>query len=268
MFVEILTVEEAKRQPVWRIKPPPPEQYELRVIVWGCKGVPIKDTLTEKTDLYITGSVDESGAAVAPAMQTTDTHLRARNGVGNFNWRFKFPIALPCKPGKQPRLRLQVWDMDFFSANESLCETYLSLRGMCDTAFATKGRVKLMKKDADSALGLLSDKITFDKLTHPNEPEVEGSMQVSIELLPLVAAQALPAGFGREAPNTNPHLAEPPGRIDWSLWHPWDACVEILGDNICKKVGLLVFLSALVSLIYFLAPMIVSQIVANKVTGT
>jgi hypothetical protein len=240
-------------------------QYEMRVIIWGCKGVPILDTLTQKTDLYVTGSVDDLGHGVVLPTQSTDTHLRSRGGVGNFNWRMKFPINLPSK--RTPRLRLQVWDMDFFSANESLCETYLSLRGLCSTAVFKKGRVKLMQKDEDSPIGLMTDKITFRKLTHPNVPNVEGSLTVSIELMPLSVAQALPAGLGRDAPNSNPHLAEPPGRVDWSLFHPIDMCYEILGDNICKKLLLLTVLAALASAIYFLAPMIVSQIVANKVTG-
>ena len=159
--------------------------------------------------------------------------------------------------------------MDFFSANESLCEQYLLLKGLCATAVAKRGRVKLVQTDEDAVVpGTMTDKLVFDKLTHPNAPGgTTGKLTVSIELLPLQVANALPAGLGREAPNTNPHLPEPPGRIDWSLFLPLEMCYEILGDNICKKLLLITVLAALASAIYFLAPMIISQIVANKVTG-
>ena len=36
MWVDILTVEEAKASPIYSIKPPPPQQYELRAIIWRC----------------------------------------------------------------------------------------------------------------------------------------------------------------------------------------------------------------------------------------
>ena len=38
----------------------------------------------------------------------TDTHWRSKKGKGNFNWRMKFPIALPAR--RWPRLQLAVWD--------------------------------------------------------------------------------------------------------------------------------------------------------------
>ncbi len=43
-------------------------------------------------------------------------------------------------------------------------------------------------------------------------------------------------GMGREAPNTNPHLPEPEGRIKFSLLHPLDFLRDCLGDNFCNKV--------------------------------
>ena len=51
-----------------------------------------------------------------------------RTGKGNFNWRMKFPIKLPTK--HYPRFRLQIWDLDFFSPDDSICEAYFSLKGM------------------------------------------------------------------------------------------------------------------------------------------
>ena len=43
--------------------------------------------------------------------------------------------------------------------------------------------------------------------------------------------------MGREAPNTNPHLPEPEGRMKFSLLHPLDFLRDCLGDNFCNKVN-------------------------------
>jgi len=39
LFIEILTEEAARTTPPRNILPPPPEPFELRLIVWGAKGV-------------------------------------------------------------------------------------------------------------------------------------------------------------------------------------------------------------------------------------
>jgi hypothetical protein len=43
MWIEIMTPSEAKELPMIDIKPPPPEEFELRVIVWNTKDVPMKN---------------------------------------------------------------------------------------------------------------------------------------------------------------------------------------------------------------------------------
>jgi hypothetical protein len=62
-------------------------------------------------DLYATCIIDGPGNA----RQRTDTHLRAKKGKGSFNWRMKFPVKVTLKSA--PVLKIQLWDMDFFSAN-------------------------------------------------------------------------------------------------------------------------------------------------------
>jgi len=253
LWVDIFSAEDAKKYPLINIQPPPPVEYELRVIIWGCKEVTIKDTLTDANDLYITGAIDTPGVPI----QSTDTHLRSHNGKGNFNWRMKFPIKLPTK--HYPRFRLQVWDLDFFSPDDSICEAYFSLKGLCRKSQKENKRCKLFQGS--------NDRITIENLKHPNFEGNQGIVQISMELMPMSIAAQIPAGMGREAPNTNPHLPEPEGRIKFSLLHPLDFLRDCLGDNFCNKLILLIFLSALGSALYFLAPMIMSQLVANSVTG-
>jgi hypothetical protein len=41
----------------------------------------------------------------------------------------------------------------------------------------------------------------------------QGEMLLSVELVPLEIAKKMPAGFGRSAPNANPELPNPTGRL-------------------------------------------------------
>eukprot|EP00495_Collosphaeridae_sp_1-RS-2012_P002471 TRINITY_DN2131_c0_g1_i2.p1 TRINITY_DN2131_c0_g1~~TRINITY_DN2131_c0_g1_i2.p1 ORF type:complete len:137 (-),score=16.37 TRINITY_DN2131_c0_g1_i2:944-1354(-) len=129
-----------KKMPAWNIKPPPPVPYEMRVIIWRCRDVTIKDDWTGMNDLYITGTLDLPGIK----RQQTDLHYRSKRGVGNFNWRMKFPVDLPVK--RPPRFRLAIWDKDYFSANDSICEANLSLAGLFKKAFTNKDRVQMKNR--------------------------------------------------------------------------------------------------------------------------
>lgn len=181
-------------------------------------------------------------------MQSTDTHLRARKGKASWNWRMKFPIALPCK--SFPRFRMQLWDLDFFSPDDSICEISFSLKGLCKKTQKTQKRVRLVQGNSFSN----DEKLEFAELRHPEFPGTQGAVTCSFEMMPLTLASVFPAGFGQDAPNTNPVLPPPEGRVNWSLLHPFDMLFAILGDNICKKLLLIVLIGCLISAIYFMAP--------------
>ena len=110
--------------PMDMIKPPPPEPFELRVIIWKCKNVACKDETSGMNDLYVIANLNIPGMK----SQETDTHFRAKKGKASWNWRIKFSVHLPIKK-LWPRLRLQVWDRDLLSSNDSICETTLFLKG-------------------------------------------------------------------------------------------------------------------------------------------
>ena len=78
--------------------------------------------------------------------QATDVHYRSLTGEGNFNWRFIFPFEYLVAEEKMvikkkesafaldeteykmpPRLNLQVWDADSFSADDFLGECFFLL---------------------------------------------------------------------------------------------------------------------------------------------
>jgi len=224
LWVDIFHAVEAKNHPLINIAPPPKEEYELRVIVWQCADVTIKDAITQQNDLYITGLLDGPGAR----RQRTDTHLRSKKGKGSFNWRMKFPVTLPMK---SPRFSIQIWDMDFFSPNDSICEVLLGLSNLFKKAYRVKDRVKLVKGG--------KDRFWLDKLRHPNEGDKnQGRVEVSFEIMPMSVASQLPAGLGRSDPNMNPVLPPPEGRLEWMnlLFNPLKLLREILGDKLYLKL--------------------------------
>eukprot|EP00941_MAST-03F_sp_MAST-3F-sp1_P004856 g4856.t1 len=150
MWVEILTPAEAVKYPMTNISKPPPEEFQLRMVVWKSKDVPNFDDLSSMSDLYVkswmenplvestlskiakkfrflrkknrTAEAKEHHKAMKP--QTTDTHWRAKRGKASWNWRFKFDIRLPCK---FPYLHLQLWDKDIFKWNDCIAECTLHI---------------------------------------------------------------------------------------------------------------------------------------------
>jgi len=109
----------ARKNPPINIAPPPHSEYEVRVIVWTTKGIPPGDTEKNTTDMYISCRLGSDAAME----RKTDTHLQATDGVGNFNWRMKFPITLPVTQEGGANLKIQVWDWDALEADDCLCES-------------------------------------------------------------------------------------------------------------------------------------------------
>ncbi len=92
-WLDLLETKEASANPAYDISPPPREDFELRVIVWGTKDCVFKDEATKCNDLFAKGIL--SGKELE-----TDTHWRCR-AKGSFNWRWKFPMKLPLDPDEE-----------------------------------------------------------------------------------------------------------------------------------------------------------------------
>merc|ERR1712013_476847 len=257
LWLEILTDGEHKRNPMLDISPPSPAPYELRVIVWECKGVTIKDEMTKMNDLYVSGFLDGSTEKKLKAQQT-DLHFRSQKGFGSFNWRMKFKLDLPCV--KPPRFRLQIWDKDFFSTNDSICEAYLSLAGLFKLALKRKDRIQ-MKFGG-------KERFWINELRHPNFEGNQGKIKISMECMPVSVAQQLPAGFGRSEPNMNPHLPEPNGRSEFSIFSPFKSLRNLVGDQMYYKLLCGFLLSAATSFLVLIGPTLASTMMAKAMTHT
>ena len=92
---------------------------QVRVIIWRTRDVINGDELTDQSDLFVKAWMEDGSP------QKTDTHLRAKNGVGSFNYRMIFPAKFPLKT--EPIMHLQIWDFDLAKYNDCLAETELNL---------------------------------------------------------------------------------------------------------------------------------------------
>ncbi len=256
LWMEMLNPSDAKKYPPMDISPPEQQQYELRVIVWECKDCPIMDETTSMNDLYITGEL-VTNVEEEEAKQQTDLHFRSQNGCGSFNWRMKFPVSLPKrKLAEYPNFMVQIWDKDFFSPNDNISEAIIPLQPFlryCEKYSKEKRCVLTSNEEDEFWIDL--------------KAKGGGKIKLSLELLPARIAKQLPAGFGRDAPNANPHLPEPVGRATFSIFHPFDSLRNLLGDKLCCKIILAFCCLILVALLIFITPNLISAIAANLVTG-
>ena len=130
MWVDIIKSTDALKYPGIDITLPPPQEFEVRVIVWKTRGVRSADTVTDQNDLYIKGWVEGC------TEQCTDIHWRCKKGKGSFNWRMKFKTQWP---NKFPYLTFQMWDQDLFKWNDCIAEsTPLDMSKCLAEAFRTK----------------------------------------------------------------------------------------------------------------------------------
>lgn len=121
-WLEILDSKEASANPRINIAPPPKEEFEMRVIIWGTQDVVFADEITKCNDLYLRG-------IYANQNYETDTHWRCR-AKGSFNWRWKIPVTLPLDPDEdygKDVLQLQMWDRDITKANDMICQAIINL---------------------------------------------------------------------------------------------------------------------------------------------
>ncbi|MCO5112309.1 MAG: hypothetical protein M9929_15960 [Burkholderiaceae bacterium] len=103
LWVDIMTAEQATRYSMVNIHPPPPRPYEVRAIIWKARKMKSGDMVTDMNDLYVKAWLEGEKA------QHTDTHFRARKGLGSWNWRMKWEVNLPRKFFY---FHIQAWDRD------------------------------------------------------------------------------------------------------------------------------------------------------------
>lgn len=118
-WVEILRKKQDLEFPQEEIAANMKERYELRMVIWRTRNVPLVDN--DKVKIQVKLRVIEEGKEVD---YETDVHHNSKDGRGIFNWRFVHPYSFPKKVNT---IKLMIYNYNVLSASELLGEKTLDM---------------------------------------------------------------------------------------------------------------------------------------------
>ncbi len=111
MWCEIVTLDEHRLNPREELIAPNIEEvYEVRLIIWETRDVPLGDQ--GKVSLYVKATMINDEFSESNVEKKTDTHNNIEDGKGVYNYRMCFTVKLPAE---FPRIVLQIYDEGFIS---------------------------------------------------------------------------------------------------------------------------------------------------------
>ncbi|KAK7907658.1 hypothetical protein WMY93_016270 [Mugilogobius chulae] len=239
MWVDMFPMDSPAPGPALDISPRKPKRYELRVIIWNTDEVTLEDddffTGEKSSDIFVRGWLKGQ----QEDKQDTDVHYHSLTGEGNFNWRFVFPfdylmaeekIVISKKESMfswdeteykiPPRLTLQVWDADHFSADDFLGAIELDLNRFPRGAKTAKQCTLDMIRNEQElpTISIFKQKRVkgwwpFVARDENDEMELTGKVEAELHLVTAEEAEKSPVGLGRNEPDP----LEKPNRPDTSL---------------------------------------------------
>ncbi|KAM8847475.1 otoferlin isoform 6-T6 [Synchiropus picturatus] len=213
--------------------------FELRVVIWNTDDVILEDdafmTGEKMSDIYVRGWLKGQ----QEDRQDTDVHYHSLTGEGNFNWRFVYPfdylmaeekIVISKKESMfswdeteykiPPRLTLQVWDADHFSADDFLGAIELDLNRFPRGAKTAKQcSIDMIRNEHElPTISIFKQKRVkgwwpFVARDENDEMELTGKVEAELHLVTAEEAEKSPVGLGRNEPDP----LEKPNRPDTSL---------------------------------------------------
>nr|XP_057911961.1 otoferlin isoform X13 [Doryrhamphus excisus] len=279
MWVDMFPMDMPAPGPAIDISPRKPKRYELRVIIWNTDEVILEDddyfTGEKSSDIFVRGWLKGQ----QEDRQDTDVHYHSLTGEGNFNWRFVFPfdylmaeekIVISKKESMfswdeteykiPPRLTLQVWDADHFSADDFLGAIELDLNRFPRGAKTSKQcSIDMIRNEQElPAISIFKQKRVkgwwpFVARDENDEMELTGKVEAELHLVTAEEAEKSPVGLGRNEPDP----LEKPNRPDTSfMWFlgPLKSIRYFLWHNyrwlILKVLGLMLLLLMLGLFLY------------------
>ncbi|XP_047430140.1 otoferlin isoform X13 [Mugil cephalus] len=239
MWVDMFPMDMPAPGPAIEISPRKPKRYELRVIIWNTDEVILEDddyfTGEKSSDIFVRGWLKGQ----QEDKQDTDVHYHSLTGEGNFNWRFVFPfdylmaeekIVISKKESMfswdeteykiPPRLTLQVWDADHFSADDFLGAIELDLNRFPRGAKTAKQcSLDMIRNEHElPTISIFKQKRVkgwwpFVARDENDEMELTGKVEAELHLVTAEEAEKSPVGLGRNEPDP----LEKPNRPDTSL---------------------------------------------------
>ncbi|XP_075939992.1 otoferlin [Anarhichas minor] len=288
MWVDMFPMDMPAPGPAIDTAPRKPKRYELRVIIWNTDEVKLEDddyfTGEKSSDIFVRGWLKGQ----QEDKQDTDVHYHSLTGEGNFNWRFVFPfdylmaeekIVISKKESMfswdeteykiPPRLTLQVWDADHFSADDFLGAIELDLnrfpRGAKTAKQCSLGMIR--NEQELPTISIFKQKRVkgwwpFVARDENDEMELTGKVEAELHLVTAEEAEKSPVGLGRNEPDP----LEKPNRPDTSLmWFlgPLKSIRYFIWHNyrwlILKVLGLILLLLMLGVFLYSLPGYLVKK---------
>ena len=226
LWTEIYTVEEARGIVIQKMQTVVVETYEIRLIVWETRQVPLVDG--DNVDIYVRVNWDPTGKPEDEVEKRTDVHNNSKTGWGDFKWRFKFDLKVPCE---FPRIKFTIHDSGVIT-DEAIGEATLNLK-------RTIGKIQ---RD-----GFVEIPKTYITCQHANFPgEERGILMFSMTILLKADADEDPVGESWDEPNHSPFLKKPTagrglvdglgGGFNFNMDFSWNPFGKYLPFLLCAMV--------------------------------
>jgi len=266
-WVDILPESARASSPEVFIEKEPAQELEIRLIVYGARGVPLMD-IEGTSDVffkcYFAGQKKKS--------YTTDCHYRNMDGCPNFNYRVKIPFKNEPKTDK--RLYITCWDRDLIGSNDSIGVSVVDLTAVIKDVCLTQRAFDVGKRYWNSYLSEVDEWKNLDPEWEDRDSfwipiyekegfaKTNGDVRIGISIVTKEAAARDPLGKGRSEPNASPYLPAPEGRVELSL-NPLKMLRQIVHPKYLRALRNYVCCIICCVICAYLAPSIISNMVAN-----
>ncbi|GFE54857.1 C2 domain-containing protein [Babesia ovis] len=185
-WIEMMDLATAHTKPIRTLGGMEQSEYELRVVIWDVRGVPLDGN--SALSLFVRGSFQIADGE--DLVEDTDIHYNSRDGTAVFNWRFKFPIRIPSDFSF---LKLQIHTSNLLGVSDLIGECEIDLRNDYS---------KIRKRSGP----FHCKKFWVDCLHPAHGNQSRGQIGIEFSVLSESEAKLFAVGKGREAPNKDPFL--------------------------------------------------------------